>query len=87
MRTATADGLRQPLQYLSGVGPKRAEALRRCGLATVWDAINNFPFRHEDRRAITLVNQLENGTPATAKRCAANAGAARKRLLLLAYAN
>jgi ATP-dependent DNA helicase RecG len=63
--TTTADVLRQPLQYLSGVGPKRAEALRRCGLATVWDAINNFPFRHEDRRAITLVNQLENGTPAT----------------------
>ncbi len=52
--------LLQPLQSLKGVGPKRAEALRRCGIQTVWDAVNYFPFRHEDRRAITLVRDVKD---------------------------
>jgi len=59
------DPLQQSLQYLPGVGPKRAAALARCGLQTVWDAANYFPFRHEDRRSITAIKDLQNGTPAT----------------------
>ena len=63
--SAAPDVLAQPLQFLKGVGPKRAAALRLCGLATVWDAINYFPFRHEDRRSITLVRDLKEGELAT----------------------
>ena len=59
------DILSQPLQFLKGVGPKRAAALRKCGLATVWDALNYFPFRHEDRRAISLVRDVKEGELST----------------------
>jgi len=55
-----AAALWQPVQFLKGVGPKRAEALRRCGIVTVWDAVNYFPYRHEDRRAITLVRDVKD---------------------------
>ena len=62
---ADQDVLSQPLQFLKGVGPKRAAALAKCGLSTVWDAINYFPFRHEDRRSITLIRDLKEGELAT----------------------
>lgn len=55
-----AEVLHQPVQYLKGVGPKRAALLRRCGIVTVWDAVNYFPYRHEDRRALTLVKDVQD---------------------------
>lgn len=58
--TPDAGVLAQPVQFLKGVGPKRAAALRRCGIHTVWDAVNYFPFRHEDRRALTLVRDVKD---------------------------
>ncbi|MCX7848193.1 MAG: ATP-dependent DNA helicase RecG [bacterium] len=59
--TSSEDLLHQPVQFLKGVGPKRAELLRRCGIVTIWDAVNYFPFRHEDRRALTLVRDVQDG--------------------------
>src|SRR5207247_5096738 len=47
-QTATAD-LRTPLQFLKGVGPRRAAQLERKGLRTVEDALFFLPLRHEDR--------------------------------------
>ncbi len=41
-----------PVQYLKGVGPRRAELLRRLGVETVGDALRFFPRRYDDRRAI-----------------------------------
>ncbi len=49
------------IQYLKGVGPKRAAALKKCGVSTVWDALNYFPYRHEDRRKIIHIRDVENG--------------------------
>ncbi len=49
------------VQYLKGVGPKRAAALLKCGVRTVWDAINYFPYRHEDRREIIHIRDVKNG--------------------------
>ena len=38
-----------PLQFLKGVGPRRAADLQRVGLATVEDLLYRFPIRYEDR--------------------------------------
>ena len=42
--------LQKEVQFLSGVGPKRAEVLRsELGIRTVEDLLNHLPFRYEDR--------------------------------------
>lgn len=51
-----------PLRYLKGVGPRRAEALDREGIATVEDLLHVLPFRYEDRRAFARIAELEPGT-------------------------
>lgn len=44
------------IQYLSGVGPKRAELLKReLGIETLSDLIHLYPFRYIDRRGITRI--------------------------------
>jgi ATP-dependent DNA helicase RecG len=37
--------LKKPVQYVKGVGPKRAEQLARLGIATVEDLLYHIPFR------------------------------------------
>lgn len=49
------------LTYLKGVGPKRAEALQKLGLKTVYDLLYYFPARYEDRRTVKPIAQLEIG--------------------------
>jgi len=64
--TLSADEvLDSSIQFLKGVGPKRAAALKKCGVSTVWDALNYFPYRHEDRRKIIHIKDVENGEFAT----------------------
>ena len=41
--------LSEPVQYLKSVGPKRAEAFKKIGIATVKDLLFYFPSRHLDR--------------------------------------
>jgi ATP-dependent DNA helicase RecG len=41
-----------PLQFLRGVGPRRAAALRAAGFATVEDLWFHLPIRYEDRRRL-----------------------------------
>jgi ATP-dependent DNA helicase RecG len=41
--------LDSPVQYVKGIGPKRAEALSVKGLQTVEDLLYYLPFRYEDR--------------------------------------
>ncbi len=44
------------IQYLGGVGPKRAELLRReLGIETLSDLIHLYPFRYVDRSGITPI--------------------------------
>ena len=48
--------LETSIQYLSGVGPKRAELLQReLGIETLSDLIHLYPFRYIDRRGITRI--------------------------------
>ena len=44
------------IQYLAGVGPKRAELLKReLGVETLYDLIQLYPHRYVDRSGITLI--------------------------------
>ena len=48
------------IQYLHGVGPKRAELLRKeLGISTYYDLLYYFPFRYIDRSVINHVNDLQ----------------------------
>ena len=51
--------LNTSIQYLGGVGPKRAELLRReLGIETLSDLIHLYPFRYIDRSGITPIAQV-----------------------------
>jgi ATP-dependent DNA helicase RecG len=53
--------LRTPIQFLKGVGPKRAAQLETFGLATVEDLLYHLPFRYEDRREIHKLREATIG--------------------------
>ncbi len=54
-----------PLQYLKGVGPRRAADLQRVGLATVEDLLYRFPIRYEDRGSFQTIASLKPGVAAS----------------------
>ena len=58
-------GLGTPLQFVKGVGPRRAEQLARKGLQTVEDALLFVPLRHEDRTQFTSLRALQPGLVVT----------------------
>ena len=49
------DPLASALQYLKGVGPRRAADLQRVGLATIEDLLYRFPTRDENRGAFQTI--------------------------------
>jgi ATP-dependent DNA helicase RecG len=53
------DALAAPLQYLKGVGPRRAADLARAGLVTVEDLLYRFPIRYEDRSRLEPIASLK----------------------------
>ena len=59
------DYLQTPLQYLKGVGPRRAADLQRVGLATIEDLLYRFPTRYEDRAGFQTIATLKPGASAS----------------------
>jgi ATP-dependent DNA helicase RecG len=57
--------LETPLQYLKGVGPRRAADLAHVGLTTVEDLLYRFPTRYEDRSRFLQIASLRPGHTAT----------------------
>ncbi|HEY8833535.1 MAG TPA: ATP-dependent DNA helicase RecG, partial [Gemmatimonadaceae bacterium] len=57
--------LDMPVTYLKGVGPARAEALRRLGIITARDLLFHIPRRYEDASTITPISSLEPGMDGT----------------------
>jgi ATP-dependent DNA helicase RecG len=57
----STDYLQTPLQYLKGVGPKRAADLHRVGLVTIEDLLYRFPLRYEDRGHLQPIASLKPG--------------------------
>ena len=60
-----ADWLSTPLQFVKGVGPRRAADLSAAGLATVEDLLLRLPFRYEDRARLRPISELGVGDTAT----------------------
>jgi len=54
-----------PVQYLKGVGPKRAEALARLGIRTARDLLYHVPRRYEDASTVAPIGSVEVGMDAT----------------------
>jgi len=57
--------LDMPVNYLKGVGPIRAESLRRLGIVTARDLLFHIPHRYEDASTITPIASLETGMDGT----------------------
>jgi ATP-dependent DNA helicase RecG len=50
-----------PIEYLKGVGPKRAELLRKeLGIDSFGDMIQYYPFRYVDRSKIYKISEIES---------------------------
>jgi ATP-dependent DNA helicase RecG len=62
---STSDVLATPLQYLKGVGPRRAADLARGGLHTIEDLLYRFPIRYEDRSRLQTIASLKPGQAAS----------------------
>jgi ATP-dependent DNA helicase RecG len=59
------DSLASALQFLKGVGPRRAADLHRVGLSTVEDLLYRFPIRYEDRGSFQTIASLRPGNTAS----------------------
>jgi ATP-dependent DNA helicase RecG len=60
----TRDPLQTPLQFLKGVGPRKAADLKRAGLVTAEDLLYRLPFRYEDRSRMQAIASLRPGAKA-----------------------
>ena len=61
----TFSNLDRPVQFLKGVGPKRADALARMGIGTARDLVYHIPRRYDDASTITPISNLEVGVEVT----------------------
>jgi ATP-dependent DNA helicase RecG len=73
------DVLVMPLQYLKGVGPRKAADLKKAGLQTVEDLLFRFPRRYEDRSRLQKIISLRPGMTAAISGTVLNAGLAHTR--------
>jgi ATP-dependent DNA helicase RecG len=62
-----AERLATKAQFLNGVGPDRAELLRRLGLRTARDVLFFFPRDYQDYTDFRAIDALEEGTPASVR--------------------
>ena len=57
--------LSSKVQFVKGVGPRKAEALAAIGITTVSDLLLYLPFRYEDRSRVRPIGELRPGEDAT----------------------
>ena len=60
------NNLLTPIQYLKGIGPRRAEALAELGITTVRDLLFYFPYGYIDLSNVGSISGLK---AAVASRC------------------
>ena len=56
--------LDMPVTYLKGVGPARAEMLRRLGIVTARDLLFHIPHRYEDASTIKPIGPANSSNQA-----------------------
>ncbi len=57
--------LDKPIQFLKGIGPRRAESLQRMGLVTARDLLFHVPRRYDDASTVQPIGELQVGMEAT----------------------
>src|SRR5687767_13261620 len=57
--------LSTPVQFVKGIGPKRAEDLASRNIVTVEDLLYNLPYRYEDRSQFKKVKEIQPGERAS----------------------
>jgi ATP-dependent DNA helicase RecG len=62
---AAVNVLTQSIQFLKGVGPTRAQMLRRLGIETIGDALALLPRRYDDRTNLKPIRSLQVGIQET----------------------
>lgn len=53
--------LETDIQFVKGIGEKRAKLLKRLGVFCLRDLLRYFPFRYEDRREFRAIGDLQSG--------------------------
>ncbi len=51
-----------PIQFCKGIGPKRAELLKKLGVNTIEEALFYIPWRYEDRGNLKKISRLSIGS-------------------------
>jgi len=60
---ANTDILNSPIEYLKGVGPQRADLLKKeLNIFTFNDLLNHFPYRHIDKTKVNLIREINPST-------------------------
>lgn len=59
--------LKESIQYIKGVGPKKADKMSKLGIYTINDALYYFPRQFEDRSREKKIFQLEDSEKITVK--------------------
>lgn len=55
--------MNSPIEYLKGVGPQRAELLKKeLNIFTFNDLLNHFPHRHIDKTKVNLISDINSST-------------------------
>ena len=55
--------LSNPIEYLKGVGPQKAELLKKeLGIFTFNDLLDHFPYRHVDKTKVSLIEDIDSAT-------------------------
>ena len=55
------------VQFLKGVGPRRAELFNKIGINTIEDLFYHFPYRYEDRTNFMCISKVQEGKAQTIK--------------------
>ena len=58
--------LDRPVQFLKGVGPKRADSFARIGVASARDLLYHVPRRYDDASTVRPIGELKVGEDVTA---------------------
>jgi len=61
------NSLQSSVQYIKGIGPKRAKSFNKLGINTIEDLLYYFPRRYEDRTNFISISRLQEGQIYTIK--------------------
>lgn len=53
--------IQENVQFLKGVGPKKASILKKLGIENIYDLITYYPRRYEDQQNTTPIAELNVG--------------------------